>query len=87
MFSWYSSQIFPLASRYYSSGSNYYWYNRYYCFYYYYYYYVVFAINLLQDIYNCILTCTLVQALGLSTGRTAHRGSRGIALLFHDQRQ
>jgi len=29
---------------------------------------------------------TLVQALMLCTGRTAHRGSRGIALLFHDQR-
>ena len=28
--------------------------------------------------------CTLVQALMLCTGRTAHRGSRGIALLFHD---
>jgi len=28
--------------------------------------------------------CTLVQALRLCTGRTAHRGSRGIALLFHD---
>ena len=28
--------------------------------------------------------CTLVQALKLCTGRTAHRGSRGIALLFHD---
>ena len=28
--------------------------------------------------------CTLVQALSLCTGRTAHRGSRGIALLFHD---
>ena len=27
---------------------------------------------------------TLVQALGLCTGRTAHRGSRGIALRFHD---
>ena len=27
---------------------------------------------------------TLVQALRLCTGRTAHRGSRGIALLFHD---
>jgi hypothetical protein len=28
---------------------------------------------------------TLVQALKLSTGRTAHRGGgRGIALLFHD---
>jgi hypothetical protein len=31
-----------------------------------------------------ILKCTLVQALRLRTGRTAHRGSRGIALLFHD---
>jgi len=29
---------------------------------------------------------TLVQALRLCTGRTAHRGSRGIALLFHGQR-
>jgi hypothetical protein len=28
--------------------------------------------------------CTLVQALRLCTGRTAHRGSRGIALSFHD---
>ena len=28
---------------------------------------------------------TLVQALRLCTGRTAHRGSRGIALLFLDQ--
>ena len=27
-----------------------------------------------------------VKALRLCTGRTAHRGSRGIALLFHDQR-
>jgi hypothetical protein len=26
--------------------------------------------------------CTLVQALRLYTGRTAHRGSRGIALLY-----
>jgi len=29
---------------------------------------------------------TLVQALRLCTGCTAHRGSRGIVLLFHDQR-
>jgi len=29
---------------------------------------------------------TLVQTLTLFTGRKAHRGSRGIALLFHDQR-
>ena len=28
--------------------------------------------------------CTLVQALRLCTGRTAHTGSRGIVLLFHD---
>ena len=27
--------------------------------------------------------CTLVQTLRLCTGRTAHRGSRGIALPFH----
>jgi hypothetical protein len=27
---------------------------------------------------------TLVKALRLCTGRTAHRGSRSIALLFHD---
>ena len=27
---------------------------------------------------------TLVQALRLCTGRTAHRGSRGMALNFHD---
>ena len=26
--------------------------------------------------------CTLVEALRLCTGRTAHRGSRGIALLL-----
>ena len=29
--------------------------------------------------------CTLVQAPGLCTGRTAHRGSRGIAILFLDR--
>jgi len=28
--------------------------------------------------------CPLVQALRLCTGRTVHRGSRGVALLFHD---
>ena len=28
--------------------------------------------------------CTLVQALRLCTGRTAYRGTRGIALPFHD---
>jgi len=30
--------------------------------------------------------CTLVQALRLRTGRRPHRGSRSIALVFHDQR-
>jgi hypothetical protein len=30
------------------------------------------------------VNCTLVQALRLCTGRTAHRGSRGIAVLFLD---
>ena len=30
------------------------------------------------------LKYTLVQALRLCTGRTAHRGNRGIALLIHD---
>ena len=30
------------------------------------------------------IKCTLVQALGLCTGRTAHRGSRDIALPVHD---
>ena len=29
--------------------------------------------------------CTVVQALRLCTGRTAHRESRGIAVLFLDQ--
>ena len=38
------------------------------------------------DTLNVKVKVTLVQALWLCTGRTAHRGSRGIALLFHDQR-
>jgi len=33
---------------------------------------------------NLCLKCTLAQALRLCTGRTAHRESRGVALLFHD---
>jgi hypothetical protein len=33
---------------------------------------------------NRVSKCTLVQALRLCTGRTAHRGNRGIALPFHD---
>jgi len=38
--------------------------------------------SLLQDKLN--VKCTHVQALRLCTGRTAHRGSRGPALLFLD---
>ena len=34
---------------------------------------------------NLKVNCTLVQALRLCTGRTTHRGSRGLALLFLDQ--
>ena len=34
--------------------------------------------------YKLKVKVTLVQALRLCTVRTAHRGSRGIALLFHD---
>ena len=34
--------------------------------------------------YKVKLKCTPLQALRLCTGRTAHRGSRGIDLLFHD---
>ena len=34
--------------------------------------------------YKVKVKVTLVQTLRLCTGRTAHRGSRGIALLFHD---
>jgi hypothetical protein len=34
--------------------------------------------------YNIKVKCTLVQALRLCTGRTVHRRSRGIALLFYD---
>ena len=33
---------------------------------------------------KCKVKVTLVQALRLCTGRTAHRGSRGIAILFHN---
>ena len=37
-----------------------------------------------ESLYGKKLKCTLVQALRLCTGRTARRGSRGIALPFHD---
>jgi hypothetical protein len=40
---------------------------------------------LFEDVYNSIkVKFTLVQALRLCTGRTAHRESRGIALPFLD---
>jgi len=35
-------------------------------------------------VFKVKVKCTLVQALRLCTGRTAHRGSKGIALPFHD---
>jgi hypothetical protein len=48
---------------------------------------LIIANNYKQDKnYKVKLNVTLVQALRLCNGRTAHRGSRGIALLFHDQR-
>ena len=37
-----------------------------------------------QEVSKVRVKCTLVQALRLCTGRTAHRGSRVIALPFHD---
>ena len=37
-----------------------------------------------MSIKNVKFKFTLAQALRLCTGRTAHRGSRGIALHFHD---
>jgi hypothetical protein len=40
------------------------------------------AVSLNKDTVN--VKCTLLQALRLCTGRTAHRGSRGIAILFLD---
>jgi hypothetical protein len=40
--------------------------------------------KILWSRYFSHVKCTLVQALELYTGCTAHRGSRGIALLFHD---
>ena len=37
-----------------------------------------------EDMSKVMVKCTLVQALRLCIGRTVHRGSRGIALTFHD---
>ena len=44
--------------------------------------FIVFDRRYYKDHYK--VKYTHVQALRLCTGRTAHRGSRGIALLFHD---
>jgi len=45
--------------------------------------YVVYGIPMLFGLPGPVVKkCTLVQALRLCTGRTAHRASRGIALLF-----
>jgi len=41
-------------------------------------------LNYIDTTEHKVVKCTLVQALRLCTGRKAHRGSRGIALLFHD---
>ena len=43
-------------------------------------------VNVTPQVKKVKVKVTLVQALRLCTGRTAHRVSRGIALLFHDQR-
>jgi len=40
--------------------------------------------SILPTIKKIKIKCTLVKALRLCTGRTAHRGNRGIALLFLD---
>jgi len=46
---------------------------------------IPFLVHHLQVIYIYVkVKCTLVQALRLCTSCTTHRGSRGIALLFHD---
>jgi hypothetical protein len=42
------------------------------------------VVLLVNFIINSKVKCTLVQALRLCPGRTAHRGSRGIDLPFHD---
>jgi hypothetical protein len=45
--------------------------------------YIVHIKQLANNVHTKV-KCTLVQALRLCTGHTAQRGSRGIALLFHD---
>jgi len=46
--------------------------------------YKILSTVLCSSKYVVKVKCTLVQALRLCTGRTAHRGCRGIALLFLD---
>jgi len=43
------------------------------------------AVGIIVPLFKVKVKCTLVEALRLCTGRTAHRGNRGIALLFRDQ--
>jgi hypothetical protein len=40
--------------------------------------------NMYKKTHHRFMKCILVQVLRLCTGRTAHRGTRGIALPFHD---
>ena len=47
-------------------------------------YFSVISLFLLRRFKKGKVKCTFVQTLRLCTGCTAHRGSRGIALLFHD---
>jgi len=43
------------------------------------------TMSILSETYGKVkVKCTLLQALKLSTGRSTHRGRRGIALPFHD---
>jgi len=44
----------------------------------------ILRISVTSQVIKVEVKCTLVQAQRLCTGRTAHRGSRGIALLFHN---
>jgi hypothetical protein len=46
--------------------------------------YLNYLLNIIRIINKGKVKCTLVQAMRLCTGLTAHRGSRGIALNFHD---
>ena len=47
------------------------------------YQFLIYGVSAIYSI-HVFVKCTIVQALRLCTGRTAHRGSTGIALLFHD---